>query len=100
MWPFKKSINKQVDALIFSLKDPNPSAREASVWKMIALGEPAVAPLIQYLNHPDEWARLMAAAALGKMGDARAIKSLEQALDDPDEGVRFMAETALKELKP
>jgi len=48
-----KSINRKVDALIFKLKDPGPVVRESSVWEMIALGKPAVKPLIQYLQHPD-----------------------------------------------
>jgi len=93
-----KSINRKVDALIFKLKDPDPVVRESSVWEMIALGKPAVKPLIQYLQHPDNWARLMAAVALGKMGDSRAVKPLSHALDDPDEGVRYTVWTALNEL--
>lgn len=95
-----KNINAKVDALIFKLKDPDPTVRESSVREMIALGEPAIEPLIQYLQHPDKWARLMAAAALGKMGDSRAIESLSRTRDDPDGGVRYMSQTALKELTP
>jgi HEAT repeat protein len=99
MWLFSRNVNAKIDDLIFKLKDSDPSVRESSVRKMIALGKPAVEPLIQYLQHPDKWARLMAAAALGKMKEPRAIKPLEQALDDPDEGVRYMAQTALNELR-
>jgi len=98
MWPFSRNVKGKVDELIFKLKDADRSVRESSVRKMIAVGKPAVEPLIQYLEHPDKWARLMAAAALGKMRDPRAIRPLEQALGDPDEGVRYMAQTALKEL--
>jgi len=75
-----KNINAKVDALIFKLKDPNPVVSEPSVRKMIALGKPAVELLIQYLENPDLWARLMAAAALVKMKDSRAIEPLSQAL--------------------
>jgi len=96
----REDINAKVDALIFKLKDPDSSVHESSVREMIALGKPAVGPLIQYLQHPDLWARLMAAAALGKMRDQRAIEPLKHALDDPDEGVRHMVKTALKELLP
>lgn len=93
-----KNINAQVNALIFKLKDPNRSQHESSVRQMIALGKPAVEPLIQYLQHEDEWARLMAAAALGKMEDSRALEPLNKALYDPDQGVRHMARLALNEL--
>lgn len=96
---FRKDINKEVDALIFGLKNPDPNARTSSVQKMIALGKPAVEPLIEYLNHQDKWARLMAAAALGKMGDSRAIEPLKETLNDPDPGVKYMAQTALNELQ-
>jgi HEAT repeat protein len=89
------SIQDQVDSLIFGLRIPDRSLRESSTRRLIALGKPAVAPLIAYLSHDDEWARLMAAAALGKIGDPRAVQPLEKALSDPDEGVRFMAQTAL-----
>lgn len=95
-----KDINAKVDALIFKLKDPDPTVKVSSVREMIALGKPAVEPLIQYLQHPDKWARLMAASALGKMKDPRAIEPLSKALNDSDEGVRYMAQTALKELAP
>lgn len=95
-----KNINAKVDTLIFKLNDPDPVVRESSVREMIAIGKPAVEPLIQYLRHPDKWARLMAAAALGKMGDSRAVEPLRYTLDDPDEGVRYMVQTALKELSP
>jgi hypothetical protein len=72
--------------------------RESYTLQMIALGEPAVKPLINYLKHPDKWARLMAAAALGKIGDTTAVEPLQQALNDSDEGVRNMAQTAFNEL--
>lgn len=96
---FRRKAAAKVDALIFKLKDPDPEVRVASVQKMIGLGGPAVGPLIDYLGDQDKWARLMAAAALGKMKDVRAIGPLESVIDDPDEGVRFMARTALNELR-
>lgn len=89
----------KINDLIFKLKDSNPSVRESSVREMISLGKPAVELLIQYLKHPDKWARLMAAAALGKMKEPGAIKPLEKALDDPDEGVKVMVQKALDELR-
>src|ERR1019366_869919 len=86
----REQVNAKIDDLIFRLNDPDPSVRESSTRQMIDLGTPAVEPLIAYLKHQDQWARLMAAAALGKMGDMRALGPLEQALSDSDEGVRFM----------
>jgi len=93
------NVNAKIDDLICKLKDPDPSVRESSTREMIALGKPAVEPLINYLKHTNEWARLMAAAALGKIGDMRAVEPLAQAINDPDEGVRNMAQTALNELQ-
>jgi HEAT repeat protein len=43
--------------------------------------------------------REAAAAALGKIGDPRAIEALQQALDDPVNTVREAAQTALERLK-
>jgi hypothetical protein len=96
---FGGNVNAKVDGLIFQLKDPDPTVRESSTRQMIALGLPAVEPLIKYLGHTSEWARLMAAAALGKIGDMRAVEPLTRAIEDPDEGVRNMAQTALAELQ-
>lgn len=93
-----KNINAKVDDLIFKLKDADTSMRESYTRQMIALGKPAVKSLINYLKHPDKWARLMAAAALGKIGDLTAVEPLEQVLNDSDDGVRYMAQTAFNEL--
>jgi TolB-like protein len=93
-----QDIDAKVDVLIFKFKDPDRTQHEASVRKMIALGAPAVERLLQYLRHDDEWARVMAAAALGKMNDARAIEPLRRALNDSDQGVRHMAGLALNAL--
>jgi len=95
---FGNKVNAKVDDLILKLKDSDSSVRESSTRQMIELGKPAVGPLIKYLQHPDKWARLMAAAALGKIGDLKAIVPLEKALNDSDEGVGNMVQTALNEL--
>jgi HEAT repeat protein len=53
------------------------------------LGEIAVDPLNNLLDHPDPWIRINAAFALGEIGSAagRAIPTLSAMLDDPDHRV-------------
>ncbi len=89
----------KVDSLIFKLKDTDPSVRESSVEKIVNIGESAVLPLIEYLKNENEWARLMAATALGKIGDERAITPLKQLLNDKDEGVRYITRISLDNLE-
>jgi len=96
--PTGGEVSEQVQTLILGLKQAGSAARLAALQQMISLGKPAVKPLLSYLCQPDPWERLMAAAALGKLGDVRAIPALQQALNDPDSAVRQISQQALKEL--
>jgi hypothetical protein len=98
-WLLSQYMKGRVKSLILGLQHADPSVRESSVRNMIALGRHAVPHLINYLQDSNQWARLMAVAALGKMQDLTALEPLERALVDPDEGVRSMARTALDELQ-
>lgn len=97
--PGDQDVQVAVDRLIYTLREVPPEGQAAAVQDMISLGQPAVGPLITYLEHPDHWARLMAAAALGKMHDASAILPLGKMLEDQDQGVRYMAGVALSALR-
>ncbi len=96
--PHKGDVKKEVEALLFKLNSPDAGLREESLTKMISLGPQAVQPLINHLRHPDRGARLMAATALGKMRDTRAISALGHAAKDQDPEVAAAAKASMKEL--
>ena len=60
--------------------------------------EIALVPLIKALSNDDWNVRLYAAAALGEIGDARAVELLIKALGDERSDVRDAAKEALKKL--
>jgi len=58
-----------------------------------------VESLIQALRHKDESTRRHAAGALGKIGDAKAVKPLTQALKDDSFVVQAFAREAIEKIK-
>ena len=54
--------------------------------------------LIYSLRHPNDWVRMRAARALGRLRDVRAVDSLIHKLGDPNEWVRYNAALALGEI--
>jgi bilin biosynthesis protein len=62
------------------------------------IGAPAVEALTASLQAQTAHARLLAARALGRIGDARAIGPLCESLDDQSYLVRHCAEEALERL--
>jgi len=79
---------------------PNHSEAGARYWiikgdckKCIAIGDPAVMPLIAVLKDKDSDIRIAAAETLGQIGDARAVEPLITALKDT--GVRYASAYAL-----
>ncbi len=67
--------------------------------KLVKIGDSAVEPLILALKDDDKTVRQKAAWALGKIGDARAIKPLKQARGDTYDIVKATAIEALNEIK-
>ena len=63
------------------------------------IGAPSVEPLIKALEDENALRRAVAARALGKIGDPRAIKPLEKALEDKNKEVRTQTRKALKKLQ-
>ncbi|MCK4734678.1 MAG: HEAT repeat domain-containing protein [Methanophagales archaeon] len=85
------SVFEQVDYLITTKK-----------WnEIINIGEPAVESLIQILEDKssDVNYRVGAVAALGRIGDVRAVEPLIQALEDEDSYVRYKAVEVLGNLR-
>lgn len=65
---------------------------------LIALGTPAIAPLIDALEHEDDKIAAMAAQTLGKMAATEAYAALVAALDAFEWAVREQAALALGRL--
>jgi len=55
---------------------------KGNIDKCVAIGSPAVPPLIATLEHGSDRMRCVAAAALGEIGDPRAVEPLVAALGD------------------
>jgi HEAT repeat protein len=118
-WALEKIGAPAIEPLIALLKDDNwrlreqvckilgrlnwrPKQDEDAAWywaakgntdKCVAIGSPAVLPLIATLEHGSLEMRSVAAAALGKIGDARTVKPLVAAL-----GNKYVRENAVKAL--
>jgi len=90
---------RAVKLLVAALTGDYPDYQEA-FKAMGELGEVALAPLIAALEQNGDWpVRVRAAIALGKLGDARAVKPLSVAVKDDEEWpVRKDAANALGEL--
>ena len=68
-----------IPALINRLTDPVWNVRRLVVRALIRIGDPAVNPLIQALNSPDQDLRRMAERALRDMGTSQTLKAIADA---------------------
>jgi HEAT repeat protein len=59
-----------------------------TVEMIVAIGTPAVDPLIALLKDPEDGVRAAAARALGRLGDKRALPGLQALQQDPNKHVR------------
>ena len=85
-----------VEALVQALAaEPDFFIREYITWSLVRLGDAAVLPLMDLLDHERPVARHSAAHTLSKMGDARARDALIDALQDDHAGVVAKAASAL-----
>jgi HEAT repeat protein len=89
-----------VALLIKGLQQPAPNARRAAVRALAWLEAPsAYSALVQALGDSDALVRQGALAALGELGDSRAVSLMEgRLLHDPNEGVRSEAAFRLGKL--
>jgi HEAT repeats/PBS lyase HEAT-like repeat len=72
--------------------------RETLIWAVVRMGKKAVAPSIEMLQRDNPQARLLAAQALGKIGDVQAVSALSAAVQDPDIEVARRAIYALGQI--
>jgi HEAT repeat protein len=72
--------------------------RQEVAGALIAIGDSSVDPLMDALRHEDRQVRGYATAALGEIGEKRAIEALNPLLQDEDRQVREAAAEALRKL--
>jgi HEAT repeats/PRC-barrel domain len=84
--------------LIVDLGDQSASIRESTLRTLVAMGKPAVRPLLKALTNSNEYGRGQAAKALGEIGDLGAAPALVKALEDEKFDVRWLAACALEAL--
>ena len=87
------------EVLISRLTSNNETWRVEAETRLVALGEPAVEPLIGALQHASPAVRMHAVHALGKIRDPRAIAPMVKALGDTENNgaTAIAAEKALVE---
>ena len=83
------------DVIIALLKNSDPDAQSKVVEALAGLGAAAVGPLTGALDGSDRRAQCLAAEALGKIGDTRAVEPLIAALISLDKQVQLKAAEAL-----
>jgi HEAT repeat protein len=89
--PRKADIGSLVAALASSDRVTRQNAREA----LVALGHPAVGPLIALLDDRNDHVRWEAAKSLSEIGDPAAAEALVRTLEDREAGVRWLAAEGL-----
>jgi hypothetical protein len=93
--PSSHAKTENVEKLIRKLEDKHAKVRQNAVDALVAIGPPAVDPLIAALKDADRNVRRLAAEALGRIKDPRAVVPLEGTQRDPDPSVRWNAIVAI-----
>lgn len=85
----------RIPSLIVELGAQSATVRERAHRALVAMGKPAVKPLLKALTSSTEYGRGQAAKALGEIGDLTAAPALVKALEDEKFDVRWLAARAL-----
>lgn len=85
---------RAIDPLISALKNYDQS-KESATSGLVAIGQPAIDPLIHALNDNEFEGRGAAAATLGEIRDPSAVDPLIQILDNTSEDSSLRIEVAL-----
>jgi HEAT repeat protein len=94
----KHPSEKAIPALIKLIFDEEALTRRLAGDALIAIGKPAVLPLMEIMQGDELVARLEAVRALSKIGDERAIPALFAALDDSSALVEHWANEGLEKM--
>jgi HEAT repeat protein len=92
------NTTNSISQLIEALRSESEFVRQEAERNLIAIGVPAVEPLLQVIDDPDMGVRFHAVNALGDIGDQRAAEPLYRRLTDDDFDVRIMAAHSLAHL--
>jgi HEAT repeat protein len=71
---------RAVPSLIRALRDHDAEVRETAARALSGIGTEAVLPLFEVLTSPDVTAQRLAAQALGRIGDIRAVRPLVECI--------------------
>jgi uncharacterized protein YrrD len=85
----------RIPSLIIDLGVQSATIRERAHSTLVAMGKPAVRPLLEALTNSTEYGRGQAAKALGEIGDLAAAPALVKAMEDGKFDVRWLAARAL-----
>jgi HEAT repeat protein len=77
-----------VEPLILALADKYENVRAEAAAALVAMGEPAIAPLIRFLKYSEGTVRIEVMTALGELHASDAIEPLVQMLEKADEEER------------
>ena len=88
-----------LEIFIRALRDPEKAVRAQATLALVAIGRPALDPLIHLLDDPDWKVRYRAAEALGLLKEQGAVGPLIRQLSDEKDHVRYMAAKSLSLLK-
>ena len=87
-----------VEPLIKALEGGYGDVEISAKNVLVEIGEPAVEPLIKALKDKDSGVRMWTTDALGEIGGARAVEALIVALKHEDSKVRYSAAYALEQI--
>jgi protein-S-isoprenylcysteine O-methyltransferase Ste14 len=91
---------QDVESLVEQVREESSARRRFHLMNQIAaFGEPAVEPLIAFLEGDDPALRPGAAEVLGSLGYEEAVPALCDALSDPDENLRYWTVGALRAIQ-
>lgn len=91
--------NPSVDELVQSLSSPDPVVRQTGREKLVRIGAPAVAAVVELLKHPQQHVRWEACKTLEGIPHPAAATPLVEVLADSDKDVCWVAGAALIALK-
>jgi len=99
--PNSPKIEPLIKILIKAVREyKSPKVRKKVTKALVKIGKPAVESLIEVLNDRENIARQVAAEALGRIGDKRAVEALAQVMrTDGNDDVRKAAKEALEKIK-
>jgi HEAT repeat protein len=96
----KTLTGTSIESSMDKLASKDGMVRQKARESLVALGNPAVASLIEALrNDTSDQVRWEAAKALGAINDARSIPTLVEALSDSNSDVTWLAAEALRKFK-